>query len=368
MPSQVPEPTTPECSTHDPPCNENRSCLQRRWLIAGALVGALFPAVGWIVATANGVDGIAAAHQHQPVLYIVDLAPLVLALTGIVIGHFHARLVKSRLSVEQKVADRTAELRRTLEELSAAQAEKDRFVAGVSHELRTPLTSVVGLARALTEPGSEFTAAEHDELLQLIVRESEEVASIVEDLLVASRMDRGQMNMASEPLRLDEELCAVVEVCEVDVQPTCIEPLTVVGDSVRIHQIVRNLITNADRYGGANVMVSVFGEGGEAVLAVRDDGPGIPNDKRDLVFTAFGKAHNDPGRTESVGLGLTVSRNLARMMDGDVVYRRLGKWTSFELRLPLVEDAVTDEPADTSSLAERIAQPHAERVRYAGRS
>ena len=367
MPSEVPEPTAPECTTHEPPCNESRSCLQRRWLIAGILFGALFPVVGWTVATAPGVDGIVAAHRHQPVLYIVDLAPLVLGLTGYVIGHFHARLVRSRLSVEQTVAERTAELRRTLEELSATQAEKDRFVAGVSHELRTPLTSVVGLARALAEPGTEFAPEEHDELLHLIIRESEEVASIVEDLLVASRMDRGQMNMASDPLRLDEELCAVVEVCEIDVEPIRVEPLTVVGDSIRIHQIVRNLITNAARYGGGSVTVSVFAEDGQAVLAVRDDGPGVAEDKLDLIFTAFGKAHNDPCRTESVGLGLTVSRNLARMMNGDVIYRRLGEWTSFELRLPLVNSSSAVTAADTNSLTERIAQPHAERVRYAGK-
>jgi two-component system sensor histidine kinase MtrB len=336
-------------------------------LLAGILFGTLFPLVGWIVATASGVDGIAAAHRHQPVLYIVDLAPLVLGVTGFGIGHYHARLVKSRLSVEQTVAARTAELRHTLDELSATQAEKDRFVAGVSHELRTPLTSVVGLARALAEPGNEFSDEEHDELLHLIVRESEEVASIVEDLLVASRIDRGQMNIASDPIRLDEELCAVVEVCEVDVKPTRIDPLIAAGDVVRVHQIIRNLITNADRYGGDQVAVSVFVEEEEAVVAVRDDGPGVPDDKRDLIFAAFGKAHDDPGRTESVGLGLAVSRNLARMMDGDVVYRRLGRWTSFELHLPLVAASTTDVPSDDDSVAKRIAQPHADRFRYAGK-
>jgi signal transduction histidine kinase len=337
-------------------------------LVAGVLFGALFPIVGWIVATVPGVDGIAAAHRHQPVLYIVDLAPLVLGVTGYAIGHFHARLVKSRVSVEQMVTARTAELRLTLEELSATQAEKDRFVAAVSHELRTPLTSVVGLARALAEPASEFSAAEHDELLHLIIRESEEVASIVEDLLVATRMDRGQMNIGSDPLRLDEELCAVVEVCEVDVEPLRVEPVTVIGDAIRIHQVIRNLITNADRYGGTNVTVSVFAENAVAILAVRDDGPGIPADKQDVIFAAFGKAHDNPGRTESVGLGLAVSRNLARMMGGDVIYRRCGEWTSFELQLPLAVGAGGSGSADIDSLAERIGRTHATRAGFANRS
>ena len=334
-------------------------------MLAGIVFGALFPVVGWIVATAPGVDGIAAAHRHQPVLYIVDLAPLVLGVAGSAIGLLHSRLVRSRLSVEQTVAERTAELSRALEELSATQAEKDRFVAAVSHELRTPLTSVVGFARALAEPATEFSPAEHDELLHLIIRESEEVASIVEDLLVATRMDREQMNMGSELLRLDEELCTVVEVCEVDVEPIRVEPITVIGDAIRIHQIIRNLITNADRYGGDNVTVSVFAEDAMAILAVRDDGPGIPPDKQDLIFAAFGKAHDNPDRTESVGLGLAVSRNLARMMGGDVVYKRSGEWTSFELQLPLATEMLRGGSADIDSLIDRIGRPHAERAGFA---
>ena len=139
------------------------------------------------------------------------------------------------------------------------------------------------------------------------MRESEEVASIVEDLLVASRMDRGQMNMASDAVRLDEELCSIVEVCDVDVEPIRIEPLTVLGDSIRIHQISRNLITNADRYGGDHVTVSVFADGPEAVLAVRDNGPGIPADALPHIFEPF---YTTKKVGTGSGLGLSVSRKI----------------------------------------------------------
>ena len=352
------------CHTDTQPCEQRRRCLQLRWLIAGVLFGLLFPAVGWlIVMSRTTVHGFLAAHADQPVLYIVDLAPLVLGITGYAIGHFHARLVRIRHSIEQTVSDRTAELEQALADLSATQAEKDRFVAGVSHELRTPLTSVVGLARTLAEPSQQFTAAEHDELLHLIVRESEEVASIVEDLLVAARIDRDQLSIASDTLRLDEELCHVVEVCEVDLQPLRVDPIPVIGDAVRIHQIIRNLVTNADRYGGEIVTVEVYRNGGQAVLAVCDDGPGVPADKVDLIFTAFGKAHHDPARTESVGLGLTVSRNLARLMGGEVSYNRAAGWTCFELRLPVAPGA----PGDGETERRRCghATQHARQVDHA---
>jgi signal transduction histidine kinase len=324
------------------------------------IFGTLFPLVGWIVALSQTTaSGVAAVHRDQPVLYIVDLAPLVLGLTGYVIGHFHARLVRMRLTVEETVQIRTAELSRALEDLSATQAEKDRFVAGVSHELRTPLTSVVGLARTLVEPGQNTSSDEQAELLHLIVRESEEVAAIVEDLLVAARIDRDQLSISSEPLWLDEELCQVVEVCKVELQPLHVEPVQVLGDPIRIHQIIRNLVTNADRYGGDIVTVEVRRDGDDAVLRVCDNGPGVPDDKVDLIFTAFGKAHHDPGRTESVGLGLTVSQNLAQLMGGDVIYRRNNDWTCFELRLPIAPSDAAERASDvvaTPSQSEPCAQ------------
>lgn len=355
-----------ECVSNEPPCSERRRCLQLRWLVAGVVFGALFPIIGWIVAMAQAPgQGAAAAHRSQPVLYIVDLAPFVLGLTGYAVGHFHARLVKTRLSIEQTVTARTAELRMTLKELAATQADKDRFVASVSHELRTPLASVVGFARALTEQPERISASEHEELLGLIVRESEEVAAIVEDLLAATRMDRDELAMAEEALRLDEEVCAVVEVCEAEVTPVRVEPLVVLGDSVRIHQIVRNLLTNAQRYGGDIITVDVYAEDGEAVLSVQDNGPGVPPDKLDLVFTAFGKAHEDLNRTDSVGLGLAVSRNLARMMGGDVTHTRAESWTCFSLRLPLV-DTPTD--IDGDEVSRRMAQPHKELMRHTARN
>lgn len=351
MPTGDVGPPTAACPTDTIPCNQKRQCLQRRWLIGAVLFGMAFPLVGWIVALSQTTaSGIGPVHRDQPVLYIVDLAPFVLGLTGYAIGHFHARLVRMRLSVEQTVQTRTAELRRALEDLSATQEEKDRFVAGVSHELRTPLTSVVGLARTLVEPGQNISSDEQTELLRLIVRESEEVASIVEDLLVAARIDRDQLSIASESLRLDEELCRVVEVCEVELQPLRIEAIQVIGDSVRIHQIIRNLVTNADRYGGDIVTVEVRRDGNDAVLSVRDDGPGVPDDKVDLIFTAFGKAHHDPGRTESVGLGLTVSQNLAQLMGGDVIYRRNDGWTCFELRLPIAPGEASKPAGDVIAI------------------
>ena len=323
------------CTRTPPSCADRERCIKMRWLIAGTVFGLLFPLVGWLVAAASSPGNtIAGAHNSQPVLYIVDLAPLILGLTGYGLGVFHARLIRIRHSIEETVRARTAELEGALEDVAAAQADKNRFVASVSHELRTPLTSVLGLAHTLAEPNNPFTSAEQREFIDLIVRESEEVASIVEDLLVAARSESGELSMVSEPVCLSNELCGVAAVVGVKAKTTDLDPVVVDGDPIRVRQIIRNLLTNADRYGGDLVTASVRNSDGWAILSVGDNGTGVPDDKLDVIFSAFGRAHQRSGRTDSVGLGLTVSRQLARMMGGDVTYHRKPGWTSFELRIP----------------------------------
>jgi signal transduction histidine kinase len=101
-----------------------------------------------------------------------------------------------------------------------------------------------------------------------------------------------------------------------------------------VRQVVRNLVVNAQRYGGSDIRIEISADSGEVTVAVCDDGPGVPPGKEDLIFEPYGRAHAHQSRTDSVGLGLSVSRELARMMGGDVVYQRAKDWTRFELTLP----------------------------------
>lgn len=224
-------------------------------------------------------------------------------------------------------------------------AEKDRFVASVSHELRTPLTAVVGLAHTLVEQ-TELSEAERQEFLATIVQQSEEVAAIVDDLLVAARAGTGHLRLVVGEVNLQSELVAVLppdfQVTNADQQATAL------GDPIRVRQILRNLVSNAVRYGGPRRRVCLSRRGAMAIVEVCDDGEPIPSHLVDAIFTAYGRAHDRPGRTDSVGLGLTVSRQLARMMGGDVTYSHNGEWACFQLVLPLsvsdVARAICDSP------------------------
>jgi signal transduction histidine kinase len=219
-----------------------------------------------------------------------------------------------------------------LEELNRA---KDRFIATVSHELRTPLTAVLGLASTLASDPA-LSGDEQAELLDLVVRQSREMSYIVEDLLVAARADIGAVSVRADTFDPAPVVQAVVRELGAALPVSVEEPgIRVVGDEVRLRQIVRNLVTNSIRHGGVNRSLSVRTEGSQVVIDVADDGPGVPEADQSRIFEPYVSLAAPAAVTAAMGLGLFVSRRLARLMGGDLGYVRDGGESRFSLRLPL---------------------------------
>lgn len=238
--------------------------------------------------------------------------------------------------------DRDAQQDR-LEQLVRA---KDEFVASVSHELRTPLTAVVGAASLLhTEAG--LTDSDREELTALLAAQSTEVAHIVEDLLVAARADIGRVAVAARHFDLPALVATVVaalpgsdrEAVTLDVQVA-----EAWADPTRVRQVMRNLLTNAFRYGGGEIVVRASVVDDEVRVEVCDDGTGIPEHLREKVFEPYERAHDVATQPASVGLGLTISRQLARLMGGDLVYSHQDGVSIFAFTLPAGPPA--NPPAD----------------------
>jgi signal transduction histidine kinase len=234
------------------------------------------------------------------------------------------------------------ERRAAYEKLEQLVRSKDEFIASVSHELRTPLTVVVGLANEMKEGFGQFTDDELSEFIGLVAGQGNEVANIVEDLLVIARADIDRITVLPEAVDLAAHVRAVFAGLEQD------EDLAVIGqappawcDPGRLRQIVRNLLTNAVRYGGKRVRVELGVIGDQARVEVCDDGEGIDEQDHDRVFEAYHRAHDRRGQPASVGLGLTVSKRLAELMGGDLTYYRRDGWSVFALSLPVA----TEPPA-----------------------
>jgi len=231
------------------------------------------------------------------------------------------------------------ERRAAYEKLEQLVRSKDEFIASVSHELRTPLTVVVGLANEMKEGFGQFTDDELSEFIGLVAGQGNEVANIVEDLLVIARADIDRITVLPESVDLAAHVRAVFAGLEQE------EDLAVIGqappawcDPGRLRQIVRNLLTNAVRYGGKRVRVELGVIGDQARVEVCDDGVGIDEQDHDRVFEAYHRAHDRRGQPASVGLGLTVSKRLAELMGGDLTYYRRDGWSVFALSLPVATE------------------------------
>lgn len=222
--------------------------------------------------------------------------------------------------------------------LRASNESKDRLLASVSHELRTPLTAIVGLSEEIIARSDELDEDELHELNGIIAAQSRELAELVEDLLVASRADFGNLSIKPEMIDLHAQTRRVV-IGLTDSHRTT-KSIRVRGetthawaDPLRVRQILRNLVTNAIKYGGEPIRLDIAGDGVTATLTVADGGPGIPADEAELIFERYYRSAGSPTQPGSVGIGLAVSRQLAEMMGGTLVYVT-GERHHFQLSLP----------------------------------
>ncbi len=214
---------------------------------------------------------------------------------------------------------------------------KDEFLASVSHELRTPLTSVVGYADLLRE--EIVDPSERATMLATIAEQASDLSNIVEDLLVGARSELGQLGVHAEEVDVVEQIVAL-QAASGSILPrlSAVEapdgPVIALADPVRVRQILRNLVSNAARYGGARLVVRVGSDGEHATIAVCDDGPALAAEVAERIFDRYYRDRHSGEQPGSVGIGLTISRDLARLMGGDLTYRHDGEWSIFELSLP----------------------------------
>lgn len=241
----------------------------------------------------------------------------------------------ARFSAVLRDVSEQVETKRQLQDLVRT---KDEFVASVSHELRTPLTAVVGLAQELRDHWHTFEETELQELIKLVADQGTEVSAIVQDLLVAARADIGSITINPGRFRISDEVESAIRTIpsghieRLDLDVGSVEAW---ADAGRFRQIIRNLVSNALRYGGPSVRVHAHNGGGSAVIEVTDDGPGIAERDWTRIFDPYFRAHDDPAQPASVGLGLTVSRQLAELMNGQLEYAYSDGLSRFTLRLPI---------------------------------
>jgi two-component system phosphate regulon sensor histidine kinase PhoR len=247
--------------------------------------------------------------------------------------------VRSPEGVVYAFRDVTAE--RRLEE------EKSDFIATISHELRTPMAAVYGAAETLRQRARDLSRGQQRDLLDIIADQAARLAQITEEVLLATRLDRGDLFLEREPVNVAELARETIEALRPQLPPSADLDLEVApevgsaaGAADRIQQVLINLVDNAVKHGGAGpVRIHVAADNGVVRMVVADSGPGIAPADQKRIFEKFYRAGapltRAPGGT---GLGLYISRELVQRMGGSLEVRsEPGAGATFVVELPRVQ-------------------------------
>lgn len=235
--------------------------------------------------------------------------------------------------------EREKEVRRLSEE---AHTIKNDFVALVSHELRTPLTSIAGFSDTLRESWQDLPSEEVDEFISIIHRQALYLGDLVEDVLVIPRLEANRLGLDPDLFDLGELIEDIAEMVfpnggRKSSLVSLPDGVRVFADRRRVHQVIRNVMENAKKYGGDQILVEGFVLGDQYLIVVSDNGPGVPDEETQKVFEDFEQLSKGDARDSTgMGLGLPIARRLARAMGGDVWYeRRFPTGARFCYSLPL---------------------------------
>ncbi len=276
-----------------------------------------------------------------------------------------SEIARHQEGLEDEIADRTAELRNLNREIVGARdrAEegsraKTEFLANMSHELRTPINAILGLTGLTLESG---LPPQHHEFLLTIRSSADSLLKVVNDILDFSKVEAGKLELDSMPFRPRECVESVVNLAAVAAQEKGLDldwsldsrvPEHVVGDPMRLRQVLLNLTGNALKFtpqGRVSIEVAALSrQQGTAILkfAVRDTGIGISIEKQRTIFDAFSQADGSMSRKfGGTGLGLTISSRLVTLMGGFIsVESRPGQGSCFHFTIPVTVGQQDETP------------------------
>jgi signal transduction histidine kinase len=235
-----------------------------------------------------------------------------------------------------------------LDRLAAARARQRAFVADAAHELRSPLANLRTELEVAQRHG--IPPAMVDDLLVDVER----LSRLVDDLLLLARADDAHVpGLRAEPVELHEVLTEVADrfrAARVPVDVLDGSPLWIAGESQSLQRVVDNLVHNAVRYAATRVTVSATAEASEVVLAVADDGPGIPSADRQRVFDRFTRLDDARARDAGgAGLGLAIVRELVRRHGGTVQLADAKPGVRAEVRMPRLDPALDGLEAESTA-------------------
>ncbi len=292
--------------------------------------------------------------QTAPVIFITAKQEAESVVEGFNVGGvdyimkpFRQKEVVARIGTHLEIRLLSEKQRTLVEQLSRANAAKNKFLGMAAHDLRNPLASIRGLSEFLRDGTVGELTPDQLELINLIHQASQNMVELVNDLLDVATIESGELRLALTPVPLMEliEKSVMLNAMEAVRKKTrilfteCAHAPVLALDAAKIRQVIDNLLSNAVKYSppGSIVRVSLqpTPDGGHAI-AVRDEGPGIPEGERDRLFKDFGRLSVLPtGGEKSTGLGLAICRKIIDAHHGTITADNLpARGCEFLVTLP----------------------------------
>lgn len=269
-----------------------------------------------------------------------------------------------RSNLELLVEDRTHELEKALERAKESDALKSAFLANMSHEIRTPMNAITGFSSLLIDAGIDQEERKH--FVQIIKSNSDSLLKIIDEILDLSLIESNQLKIINEEFELNVILDHLFSYYTLDNKTSDIEirknntledqSLTLFTDSVRIKQILTNLMDNALKFTGKGyIELGVYEKNNDLCFYVKDTGKGIPSKDIDNVFQQFIKIEDDEaGWIQGLGLGLAISQKTANALGGNILVESVeGKGSTFTFSIPL-KNIVTENKIIASDKKEIV--------------
>ncbi|MDP9227155.1 MAG: ATP-binding protein [Actinomycetota bacterium] len=296
-----------------------------RYRLNGALFGAAVVALFFIAQTSRVQSIQGGPWDIATYVFVVGLSSLIAGVTGSMANNWH----------DQRRGFEAQSLK-----LIEVDKLKDRFLAVTSHEIRGPLTTIITGVDMIRRRDDRLTPDTRDSILEAVATQAQQLARLVDDLMMTSQLQSGQLAIHPEwselEFTVEQALDGAAPRRRAHQLEVFVEPLRCEIDAARISQIIRNLVENAYKYTPDRTRVSITGKKSQEgiSLQIADEGPGIPADKRDQLFEAFSRIEGTTSGQDGVGLGLFVVSHLVTSMGGWIDLTASSKGTLFSIYIP----------------------------------